>query len=78
MARALLHRQLRCVNVSFKDWRGPQGTGACRHLFGLLRVVIWILDHRADALLRAHREQVFIIESYVSLVANAKREVRHA
>ncbi|QBN94755.1 hypothetical protein BRN01_24760 [Xanthomonas oryzae pv. oryzae] len=46
--------------------------------FGLLRVVIWILDHRADALLRAHREQVFIIASYVSLVANAKREVRHA
>ncbi|MBV6871779.1 hypothetical protein [Xanthomonas euvesicatoria] len=36
--------------------------------FGLVRLAIWILDRRAEAALRAHREQVFIIESYVDLV----------
>ncbi|MGX8286011.1 hypothetical protein ACA171_12130 [Xanthomonas oryzae pv. oryzae] len=54
------------------------GASALTAIIGLARLVAWILDHRADALLRAHREQVFIIESYVSLVANAKREVRYA
>ncbi len=31
--------------------------------FGLVRLAVWILDHRAKAALRAHREQVLIIES---------------
>ncbi|MEA9828720.1 hypothetical protein VDG09_13820 [Xanthomonas campestris pv. raphani] len=31
--------------------------------FGLLRLTVWILDHRAQAALRAHREQVLLIES---------------
>ncbi|MDC9654593.1 hypothetical protein [Xanthomonas perforans] len=39
------------------------GASALTVAFGLLRVAIWILDRRADAALRAHREQVFLIES---------------
>ncbi|MEA9860398.1 hypothetical protein VDG01_09740 [Xanthomonas campestris pv. raphani] len=39
--------------------------------FGLLRLTVWILDHRAQAALRAHREQVLIIESYADLVASS-------
>ncbi|WDJ58273.1 hypothetical protein JH302_09695 [Xanthomonas campestris] len=31
--------------------------------FGLVRLAVWILDHRAQAALRAHREQVLLIES---------------
>ncbi|MGS0509249.1 hypothetical protein ACQEPZ_011925 [Xanthomonas oryzae pv. oryzicola] len=45
------------------------GASALTAIIGLARLVAWILDRRAEAALRAHREQVFIIESYVSLVA---------
>ncbi|MCC4615631.1 hypothetical protein LL972_06330 [Xanthomonas campestris pv. asclepiadis] len=39
------------------------GASALTVIVGLARLVAWILDRRADAALRAHREQVFIIES---------------
>ncbi|RNK50011.1 hypothetical protein C9396_00010 [Xanthomonas vasicola pv. vasculorum] len=45
------------------------GASALTVTVGLARLVAWILDRRAEAALRAHREQVFIIESYVELVA---------
>ncbi|AXQ09551.1 hypothetical protein IXO675_011890 [Xanthomonas oryzae pv. oryzae] len=45
------------------------GASALTAIIGLARLVAWILDRRAEAALRAHREQVFIIESYVGLVA---------
>ncbi|ASY88969.1 hypothetical protein MOU_20680 [Xanthomonas citri pv. malvacearum str. GSPB1386] len=45
------------------------GASALTVIVGLARLVAWILDRRAEAALRAHREQVFIIESYVDLVA---------
>ncbi|MCC4603680.1 hypothetical protein [Xanthomonas campestris] len=45
------------------------GASALTVIVGLARLVAWILDRRAEAALRAHREQVFIIESYVELVA---------
>ncbi|AVU02895.1 hypothetical protein EBA05_11230 [Xanthomonas oryzae pv. oryzae] len=45
------------------------GASALTAIIGLARLVAWILDRRAEAALRAHREQVFIIESYVALVA---------
>ncbi|WP_349809762.1 hypothetical protein ABQY58_014530 [Xanthomonas hortorum pv. hederae] len=47
------------------------GASALTVIIGLARLVAWILDRRAEAALRAHREQVFIIESYVELVAPA-------
>ncbi|UKR53961.1 hypothetical protein K4A87_09190 [Xanthomonas fragariae] len=45
------------------------GASALTVTVGLARLVAWILDRRAEAALRAHREQFFIIESYVELVA---------
>ncbi|ASY86740.1 hypothetical protein ABVB18_20070 [Xanthomonas citri pv. mangiferaeindicae] len=45
------------------------GASALTAIIGLARLVAWILDRRAEAALRAHREQVFIIESYVELAA---------
>ncbi|MFC0094492.1 hypothetical protein ABUK32_19875 [Xanthomonas citri pv. mangiferaeindicae] len=47
------------------------GASALTAIIGLARLVAWILDRRAEAALRAHREQVFVIESYVELVAPA-------
>ncbi|MFA0925015.1 hypothetical protein [Xanthomonas fragariae] len=45
------------------------GASALTVIVGLARLAAWILDRRAESALRAHREQVFIIESYVGLVA---------
>ncbi|MBZ3928856.1 hypothetical protein [Xanthomonas citri] len=39
------------------------GASALTVIVGLARLVAWILDRRAEAALRAHREQVLIIES---------------
>ncbi|AOD14950.1 hypothetical protein VB151_17630 [Xanthomonas fragariae] len=47
------------------------GASALTVIVGLARLVAWILDRRAEAALRVHREQVFIIESYVELAAPA-------
>ncbi|TWQ28192.1 hypothetical protein FQJ96_00600 [Xanthomonas vasicola] len=47
------------------------GASALTVIVGLARLVAWILDRRAEAALRAHREQVFIIESYADLVASS-------
>ncbi|MBD4874158.1 hypothetical protein GUF86_08640 [Xanthomonas citri pv. citri] len=47
------------------------GSSALTVTVGLARLVAWILDHRAEAALRAHREQVFIIETYADLVASS-------
>ncbi|RWU11857.1 hypothetical protein [Xanthomonas phaseoli] len=47
------------------------GASALTVIIGLARLVAWILDRRAEAALRAHREQVFVIQSYVELVAPA-------
>ncbi|MFA4131975.1 hypothetical protein P2C52_23215 [Xanthomonas perforans] len=44
------------------------GASALTVIVGLARLVAWILDRRAEAALRVHREQVFIIESYVDLL----------
>ncbi|WP_042824240.1 hypothetical protein WCN79_13205 [Xanthomonas axonopodis pv. vasculorum] len=41
-------------------------------IIGLARVVAWILDRRAEAALRAHRQQVVVIESYAELVVNSQ------
>ncbi|MCL1532629.1 hypothetical protein [Xanthomonas nasturtii] len=45
------------------------GASALTVIVGLARLVACILDRRDQAALRAHREQVFIIESYVELAA---------
>ncbi|CAD7735358.1 hypothetical protein LMG31886_22380 [Xanthomonas hydrangeae] len=47
------------------------GASALTVVVGLARLVAWILDRRSEAALRVHREQVFIIESYVELAAPA-------
>ncbi|MEE5092054.1 hypothetical protein V2H26_19000 [Xanthomonas euvesicatoria] len=47
------------------------GASALTVIVGLARLVAWILDRRAEAALRAHREQVFVVESYVELAASA-------
>ncbi|ATS78457.1 hypothetical protein [Xanthomonas citri] len=47
------------------------GASALTVIVGLARLVAWILDRRAEAALRAHREQVFIIESYAELVSSS-------
>ncbi|MBV6851818.1 hypothetical protein [Xanthomonas euvesicatoria] len=47
------------------------GASALTVIVGLARLVAWILDRRAEAALRAHREQAFIIESYADLVASS-------
>ncbi|CEE39430.1 conserved exported hypothetical protein [Xanthomonas citri pv. citri] len=47
------------------------GASALTVIVGFARLVAWILDRRAEAALRAHREQVFIIESYAELMADA-------
>ncbi|WP_372158389.1 hypothetical protein ACCP96_10005 [Xanthomonas campestris pv. fici] len=39
------------------------GASALTVIVGLARLVAWILDRRAEFALRAHREQVLIIES---------------
>ncbi|WP_372498135.1 hypothetical protein [Xanthomonas vesicatoria] len=47
------------------------GASALTVIIGFARLVAWILDRRAEAALRAHREQVLIIESYAGLVASS-------
>ncbi|TWQ28149.1 hypothetical protein [Xanthomonas vasicola] len=47
------------------------GASALTVIVGLARLVAWILDRLAEAALRAHREQVFIIQSYADLVASS-------
>ncbi|MBF9171891.1 hypothetical protein ABFU49_10050 [Xanthomonas campestris pv. campestris] len=47
------------------------GASALTVTVGVARLVAWILDRRAEAALRAHRAQVFIIESYADLVASS-------
>ncbi|WP_349786399.1 hypothetical protein [Xanthomonas vesicatoria] len=47
------------------------GASALTVIVGLARFVAWILDRRAEAALRAHREQVFVIESYADMVASS-------
>ncbi|KKW48775.1 hypothetical protein NY98_23500 [Xanthomonas citri pv. fuscans] len=44
------------------------GASALTVIVGLARLVAWMLDRRAEAALRLHREQVLIIESYVDLL----------
>ncbi|WP_355584351.1 hypothetical protein [Xanthomonas cannabis] len=47
------------------------GASALTVIIGIARLFAWILDRRAEAALRVHRQQVLIIESYADLVASS-------